>query len=193
MYNYPEDTSVHSQRVVHALLNWEREGNMRPGRKKNIFVRVCEKLFWLTIYCANHRPKSDSQSGSLFCRVLGRRYPHIICEYDLATAILIKPLNQTCTCKMDSSIFAAMSWLELESTTRASFPSMPSTDRTNGEKYFCCLWEFLPSLSFFFFPPSKESLIGSFFWVSQSGWINEYICSFCSFLYVYILHSLSWK
>ena len=40
-----------------------------------------------------------------------------------------------CTWKMSSSIFSAMSQLKFESVTRASPPSMPSIDITNGETF----------------------------------------------------------
>ena len=56
-------------------------------------------------------------------------------EYDLATAIVIQPLNQSVTCEMGSSIFAAMTQLKVMSTTSALMPTIPFNERTNGEKY----------------------------------------------------------
>ena len=86
MYKNPEDASVCCPHVARALRDREREGNLRSGRKQNIFSRVCAKLLRLAIYCANPRPKPDPQSGSLSHRVMGQR---IIREYDLVTTILI--------------------------------------------------------------------------------------------------------
>ena len=51
-----------------------------------------------------------------------------------STTISIHPLIQPLLCKMGKSIFAAMSRLKFASIARASFPSMPSTDRINGVK-----------------------------------------------------------
>ena len=99
------------------------------------FVRMWVKLFRRAVYCANPTPEPDSQSGSMSRRGLGRRASLIMREYDLATAIAIRPITQPCTCEMGSSIFAAMSQLKFASTTRASFPSMPSTEITNIEKF----------------------------------------------------------
>ena len=59
------------------VVDREREGNARSGRKK-VFLRLCAKLFWRMIYYANPKPKPDSQSRSLSCRGLGRRAPQII-------------------------------------------------------------------------------------------------------------------
>ena len=56
----------------------------------------------------------------------------IMREYELATEIVIQPLIQTCVCEMGSSIFAAMSRLKFACTTRASLPSIPSIEITNG-------------------------------------------------------------
>ena len=57
-------------------------------------------------------------------------------ENNLATTIAVRPLIQPHTCKVVSSIFAAMSQLKLASMTRAFLPSMPSTEINNGEKCF---------------------------------------------------------
>ena len=63
---------------------------------------------------------------------------------------LIRPLTQPRTCERDSFSFVAMSPLKFLSTTRASFLCMPSTERTNEDKCFCWLWQFLPFLYLFF-------------------------------------------
>ena len=84
----------------------EREVNTRSGRKQNSLVRVCAKLFWSTIYCANPRPKPESQSGSLYRIGLVRWSPQIIRKYNLAPMFEIRPSNQPRTCKMGYSIFA---------------------------------------------------------------------------------------
>ena len=71
------------------------------------------------------------QFGSRSCRGPGKRAPRIMRECDRATVIAIRSLTQPCTCEMGSSIFPAMSRLKVASSTRASFPSMPSTERTH--------------------------------------------------------------
>ena len=55
-------------------------------------------------------------------------------EYNLAAVIEIWSLTQPHTCEMGSSGFVTMSRLKFVSITRASFPIIPSTERTNGEK-----------------------------------------------------------
>ena len=85
---------------------------------------------------------------------MGSWSPQIIRDYDLVTVILIQTLIHPRTGKMGSSIFNAMSLLKFASTTKGSFPSMPPTERLNGEKYFCLLWQCLP-LFFFFFSPNN--------------------------------------
>ena len=90
-------------------------------------------------------------------------------EYDLATTIFIWPLTQPFTCKIVSSIFNAMSRLKLTNMTMYSLPSMPTTERTNGEKCFCCSWKCLPCLCLFYFSQqSRRISIGSFLRVSHS-------------------------
>ena len=54
----------------------------------------------------------------------------------LQTTIAIQPFIQNCTCKMGSSIFAAMIRLKFVSMTRAPLPSMPPAERTSREKCF---------------------------------------------------------
>ena len=57
-------------------------------------------------------------------------------EYDLATIIAIQPFIQPRTRKVGLSVFTAVIRLKFLSTTRASLPSIPSTEITNREKYF---------------------------------------------------------
>ena len=126
---------------------------MRLGRRWKSFAWVCVKLFWPMIYCANPRTESKSQSVSLSLRGLGRQYPWIICDYDLATPIVNQPSIQPRMCKMDSSIFTAIIWLKFASMTRAAFPSKPSPEWANGENvsvarrnyYRACLSFILPT------------------------------------------------
>ena len=106
---------------------------------ENICAGVCAKLFWRPIYCANPKPNHDSQSRSRYHSVMGRRDLQIIWGYDLATVIVIRSLTQPHTCEMGSSGFSVMSQIKVASTTRASFPSILSTEKTNGEN-ICCSW-----------------------------------------------------
>ena len=151
VYEPPEASSVRRPPVVWALQYQEREGNVGSGRKWKSFFLVCAKMFWRAIYCANPRPEPYYQSGSLSHRVLVRQDPLIIHEYYLATAIVIQPLTQPRTCKIGSSIFSATRKPEFASTTRVSFPIMPSTERKNGETCFRCSWQWLTLLSLFYF------------------------------------------
>ena len=138
---------------------------MRGGgsqRWQKLFAYSRAKLLWCAIYCANLKPGAGSQSGSWSQRGLGSQALKILREYDLAKAIVIQLLIQPCACKVDSSIFSVMSRLKFSSTTRASFPSMPSTERTKIEKCFFCLWQSLPCLYFLpFFHQSRSIIIGS--------------------------------
>ena len=109
---------------VRYTISKGREGNTRLGRRWKSFARVCAKLFWIVIYCSNLRPEPNSQSGSLSHRGMGSQYPLIMCYCGCATAILIQMLIHPHTCKMGSSIFAAMIWLKFVSTNRASLPSI---------------------------------------------------------------------
>ena len=90
---------------MRVLRNHGGEWDVRLGKKINNFAWMGMKLFWHTIYCANPKSKPDHQSGSLSYKGLGRRDLLIIWEYDLGTAIEIRPLNQERMCKMASSIF----------------------------------------------------------------------------------------
>ena len=122
-------------KLIRCVTGKGREVNERSCGRQKSFARVCAKLFWSTIYCANPSPEHDSQLGSLSCRWMGRRVLHIMHEYNCAIYILIRPLIHPRTCKMGSSIFTAMIQLKFTSKTRASFTSMPSTEKKN--------WEFL--------------------------------------------------
>lgn len=141
------------------------------GRAGNdFFVRVCTKLFWSTIYCANPRLKPDPQSGYLCYKGLGRQAPRIIWEYDIVTVIVIRPLTQPGTCEMGSSSFAAMIQLKAASMTRASFPSIPSTERTNMDFFSVALGNYYHDCSSFISLPSQECshwpfLVGVTVWV----------------------------
>ena len=145
---------------------------------------MCTKLFWSVIYCANPRPEPDTHSGSLSCRGLGIWYPRIIWEYNLAIVIAIWPLTHSCTCEMVSSIFSSINQLKFASTTRAPFPRMSSTERTNRGKRFHCLWKCLPCLSLFYFPHRARSVpIGSFLWETQYG--SPSLTSMMVSIYIY--------
>ena len=155
--------------IAHMLRDQEREGNGRSDRKQKSFVRVCAKLFWRKIYCANPIPETDSQSVSIYHIGLGRQDPRIICEYDLATAIAIRPLTHTHRWEMGSSIFDAMSWLKFASTTRESFTRIPPTEINKGEKCFRWSWKLLPFLSLFYlYHQARSVFIGSFLWMSHN-------------------------
>ena len=91
---------------------------------------VWKNLLAQESYCANLNPESNFQSVSRVRKGLGTRSPRNIRKYDLTTAISIRPLIQSLTCKMGSSIVLAMSWLKVESKTWSSLPKIPSTERT---------------------------------------------------------------
>ena len=116
-------------------LDFTRGAQMRGGGERGhtggetFFADFCARLLWREIYCAKPRPNAGSQSGFRSRRGLGIQAPRILCEYDLATKIAIQPLIHTLTCKIGSSIFAAMCRLKTKSTTRAYLPSMPPTER----------------------------------------------------------------
>ena len=102
-----------------------------------MILRRCAKTILLkNVYCAKSNPEPASQSGSRVHKGLETRALCSIWECTLVTAIAIWTLTQPLTCKIGSSIFAAMSRLKVASTTCASLPIIPSTDRTNKEKNF---------------------------------------------------------
>ena len=125
--------------IARSVREWGGRGRGATGGEE-LFADFRVKLFWCMIYCANKRPNAWSQSGYWSLRGLVSRAPWIMCEYDLAAAIVIRALIQPYTCKMGSSIFASMGGIKLESTKKESLPSMPSTERMNGEQCFHCLW-----------------------------------------------------
>ena len=137
--------------VTCKMRGWE--GRVGAHWWKLFCSSVRAKLFWRKIYCANPRPDTEPQSGYRYRRGMGRQAPGIMQEYDIEAAIAIRTLTHPRTCEMVSLSFPTMSWLKFASTTRAYFPSMPSTDRKNGEKCFHCSWKCLPRLSFFYFSP----------------------------------------
>ena len=138
-------------------------GRVKSFRRLIFCAGVRAKLFWIALYCTKPRPDPGSQSSSRSRRGLGRRAPRIMWEYDLTTVIAIRPLTQPHTCEMGSSGFAAMSRLKFVRTTRASFRSMPSTERTNREKCLCCSWQcLLCSYLFSFSHRFRRFSIGSF-------------------------------
>ena len=92
-----------------------------------------ETILAQNIYCTKHNPNPDSQFGSLVCKRLGTWAPHSTYKYYLTTVIAIQLLTQPLMCEMDSSILVATSWLKVVSTTWASLPIIPSTERTNRE------------------------------------------------------------
>ena len=96
---------------------------------EKMFVYVHAKLFWRAIYYANPRPDARYKSESRSHRGLVSQSTCIICEYKLATKIVIQLLIHPCTCEMDSFIFAAMIQLKFASTTRTSFTNVPSKEK----------------------------------------------------------------
>ena len=63
-----------------------------------------------------------------------------------------------------------MSGLKFASTTRDSLPSIPSTERTKGEKHSCWFWQFLPCLSLLIvYHQARNATIGSYFYGSVSA------------------------
>ena len=97
-----------------------RGGGMGHTGGKKLFADSRAELFWHAIYCANLMPDASSQSGSWSLRGMMIWAPRIMCEYDLETAIAIRPLIQILTCEIGSSIFAAMSRIKISIMTRDS-------------------------------------------------------------------------
>ena len=113
------------------------------------------------IDCANLNPEPSAHSGSWVHKGLGAQYPQSTLEYNLATAIEVWLLTQPVTCGMVSVVFVAMSRLKVASTTSASLPIIPSTERTNGEKKYvgrikpshvCLYWLFPSDTTIYTFP-----------------------------------------
>ena len=154
-----EASSLHRLYVLRALCYWKREGNTRLGRKRKSFVRLCVKLFWSMIYCANTILKPDSRFGSLSHRKLGRGSPLIIHQYYLMTAIAIQPITQPCTCKMGSSIFSAVSRLKLAKYDQGLLSKHTINRKKKRRKCFCWSWKFLPCLSLFYFSHRSRCIL----------------------------------
>ena len=113
---------------------------------------VCKNILVQEIYSAKPNADPKSQYRSQVHNGLGTQAPQSIQYYDLASVILIWPLTQPLTCEMGSSVFVAVSRLKVSSTTWSSLFRIPSTERTNGGKFFCWSWRCRPCLSFFIFP-----------------------------------------
>ena len=123
------------------------------------------KIFCHTIYCVNPKPGPNSQSGSMSRKGLGIQDPWIISEYNLATVIAIRPLTQPSTFKMGSSLFSAMSRLNLASKTWAYLLGILLTDRTKEKNWLLVIMPtelvfilFIPQIKERFFYPSCRSL-----------------------------------
>ena len=152
-YNFsvfvPPYTISVRHRWVERMCSAIKEGGRMWGWaiKRNNFAWVGPKIFWRVIYFANRNPETDSHYVSLSQKILGKWYPWIIREYYLATAIVIRPLTHPRTCKMGSSIFAAMSQLKFASMNWYSLPKIPLTER-KMENFFP-LFITLPTVLFF--------------------------------------------
>ena len=134
---------------------------------------VCKSILAGEMNCANPNPKPNSQYISWVRKGLGTLSLQSIWEYELMAAIAIRPLTQPLTCEIGYSIFSAMIQLKVASTTWASLPIIPSTERTNGGKCFCCSWKCLLFLSSFIFQPSKKR-IHSLFYIGLCVNITKY-------------------
>ena len=114
-------------RITHSMINqwgvvWGHAGC------EIFFAGVLIELFWCEIYSAKSIPYPGHPYGSCSCWGMWRQAPWIMQEYEL--------VNPATYMWKDLSSFSAMSRLKFVSMTSASFPSMQSTDRTNGEKMF---------------------------------------------------------
>ena len=96
---------------------------------KNIYAGMRTKLLWRAINWSKPRNHPMNQSSSQSRRGLGRQDMRIIQEYCLTTTVTIWLLNQPHTCERGSSSFLATIRIKFVSTTSASFPSVPSTER----------------------------------------------------------------
>ena len=101
----------------------------------NGWVHVCVRnaILARNNYCTKTNPELDSHSGSWIHNGLGNQALWNTLEYDLMTAISIRPLTQPMMCETGLPIFAAMVQLKVASNTSASLPIIPSTERTNRE------------------------------------------------------------
>ena len=127
-----------------------RRGGVEFNQVEKIFARVCARNYYGLLFNALIRgpipgpspdPGPSGEWGDKPRRSLGS----------------IRMLNQPRICEMVSSGFFAMSQLKFVSTTRASFPIMPYTERENRGNSFCCLCQLLPYLSVFSFSHQARS------------------------------------
>ena len=102
-------------------------------------VWVRDAIFLQIIYCAKINPEPDTHSSSWVHKGLGALALWSNLDYNLATAITVRPLDHPVTFEMGLSIFAAMSWLKVSSKTSAFLPTIPSTERENGDTCLCWL------------------------------------------------------
>ena len=80
------------------------------------------------------------------------------------------PFTHPRTYKRGSYLFSDMTRINWDSTTRAYLPSITLTERTNYEKCFRWLWQWLPWLSFLIFSHlTRSPVIGSYLYVSASA------------------------
>ena len=101
------------------------------------------KIFWRAIYCTKPRPNPRSQSGSWYHKGLGRKAPRFMQEYDVSTAILIRPLTQLRTCERVPWVFSlrvySNSWVQLVLPTQVCHPLRGQTEKnisvSNGSDY----------------------------------------------------------
>ena len=142
---------------------WTR-GEVRVTLLAKTFVQVCAQNYYVAQFIAPSQGPipipspapipAEGWEGNI-CRSCGSKTSWPLLWYGRWT-------NHV-SVKNISSIFSAMSWLKSVSTTRASFLSIPSTERTGREKFPCCSFHCLLLLSLFFFSQRYRSLsIGSF-------------------------------
>ena len=91
IHRLSESVSMERAHVLH-----KQGGGGHTGGKK-YYPGVHMKLLWYVIYCTKPMPDIGTCSRSRFRGGLGRKYPRIMQEYDLATVIEIRPLIHPCT------------------------------------------------------------------------------------------------
>ena len=117
-----------------------------------------DEIFARNVYCAKPNTNTDAHYGSRSRKGFGAQATRSTLEYDLMTAIIIRPLTHPVTCKMSSSSFAAMSQLKVASTTWASLSIIPSTESTNREKNSIGHGSVVNACPSPFFPPRKKRI-----------------------------------
>ena len=114
-----------------CLCTWRAHARYTNGRGQGrgaqiggefFFASVRAGLFQRAIYCDKLRPDVRYQSKSWSRRGQGSRSMWIINQYDLATEIAIHSLVHQHTCRMGSSIFAAMSRLNFAKNNQGLLP-----------------------------------------------------------------------